>query len=132
MRWVHGSFADCEAGILSDPQIRQVTCFSGAGGGFAKILPNTEVLWLLAFLALLAMVSGRGSFAGSSSSSGMSLGLVDVVLFLIGGRAVALVDDLRKTGSVFLRSSLGFSASVALLFRFSWVLAALTLVSCSF
>lgn len=118
MRWVQGSFADCEAGILSDPQIKQVTCFSGAGGGFAKILPNIEFLWLLAGLTLLVAVSGLGSFC-SSSSSGVSFSLADVVLFLTVGRTVAMVDDLRKTGSVLLRSSFGFSAIVAVLLRFS-------------
>lgn len=118
MRWVHGSFADWEAGMLSDPQIKQVTCFSGAGGGLAKILPKTEVLWLFG-LALLAEVSGLGSSIVSSSTSSVVSSLADVVLFLAGGRTVAVVEDLLKTGSVFLRSNLGFSATVAVLLRFS-------------
>lgn len=98
IRWVQGSLADFDIGMSSEPQVKHGTSFSGIGEGLVKSEPRRDDVRCGA----LALVLLSPSALGLGTKSLME---VSVVLFLIWGRNVVVVDDLRTmaAGSVLRR-----------------------------
>ena len=90
--------ADFDIGMSSEPQVKHDTSFSGIGEGLVNREPRRDDVRCGALVLMLLAPSALGLGA-------KSLMEVLVVLFLIWGRDVVVVDDLRTAavGSVLRR-----------------------------